>query len=49
MTLRRQEVGKPIAATDPLGPGPFGFDESFSVSNWFDLDWTFSPRENAAL
>jgi arylsulfatase A-like enzyme len=34
--------GKPIAASDPLGPGPFGFDEWFSVSNWFDLDWTFS-------
>jgi arylsulfatase A-like enzyme len=34
--------GKPIAASDPLGPGPFGFDEWFSVSNYFDLDWTFS-------
>jgi arylsulfatase A-like enzyme len=34
--------GKPIAASDPLGPGRFGFDEWFSVSNWFDLDWTFS-------
>ena len=34
--------GKPIAVTDPLGPGPFGFDEWFSVSNYFDLDWTFS-------
>jgi len=34
--------GKPIAAADPLGPGRFGFDEWFSVSNYFDLDWTFS-------
>jgi arylsulfatase A-like enzyme len=34
--------GKPIAASDPLGPGRFGFDEWFSVSNWFDTDWTFS-------
>ena len=34
--------GKPIAAADPLGPGRFGFDESFSVSNYFELDWTFS-------
>jgi len=34
--------GKPIAATDPLGPGPFGFDEWFSVSNYFEVDWTFS-------
>jgi len=36
--------GKPIAASDPLGPGPFGFDEWFSVSNYFDLDWTFSHK-----
>ena len=35
-------AGRPIAATDPLGPGKFGFDEWFTVSNWFDLDWTFS-------
>jgi arylsulfatase A-like enzyme len=34
--------GKPIAASDPLGPGRFGFDEWFSVSNYFDTDWTFS-------
>ena len=34
--------GKPIAASDPLGPGRFGFDEWFSVSNYFDLHWTFS-------
>jgi arylsulfatase A-like enzyme len=34
--------GKPIAAADPVGPLAMGFDESFSVSNWFDLDWTFS-------
>ena len=36
--------GKPIALSDPLGPGPFGFDEWFSVSNYFDLDWTFSHK-----
>jgi arylsulfatase A-like enzyme len=34
--------GKPIAASDPLGPGRFGFDEWFSVSNYFEADWTFS-------
>jgi len=34
--------GKPIATSDPLGPGKFGFDEWFSVSNYFELDWTFS-------
>jgi len=34
--------GKPIAASDPLGPAPFGFDEWFSVSNYFETDWTFS-------
>lgn len=34
--------GKPIAASDPLGPGRFGFDEWFSVSNYFETDWTFS-------
>ncbi|MCY2953763.1 MAG: sulfatase-like hydrolase/transferase [Planctomycetota bacterium] len=34
--------GKPIAASDPLGPGQFGFDEWFSVSNYFEQDWTFS-------
>jgi arylsulfatase A-like enzyme len=34
--------GKPIAADDPLGPGSFGFDEWFTVSNYFDQDWTFS-------
>lgn len=40
--------GRPIAATDPLGPGPFGFDEWFSVSNYFELDWTFS-REGESV
>ncbi|MEI6808430.1 MAG: sulfatase-like hydrolase/transferase, partial [bacterium] len=34
--------GKPIPATDPLGPMALGFDEMFSVSNYFDTDWTFS-------
>ena len=34
--------GRPLPADEPLGPGKFGFDEWFTVSNWFDLDWTFS-------
>lgn len=34
--------GKPLAADDPLSPGKFGFDEWFSVSNFFECDWTFS-------
>jgi len=34
--------GKPIAATDPLHPGHFGFETWFSVSNYFERDWTFS-------
>lgn len=34
--------GKPIPADDPRGPLKFGFDECFSVSNYFDTDWTFS-------
>jgi arylsulfatase A-like enzyme len=34
--------GRPLAASDPLHPGKFGFDEWFTVSNWFDTDWTFS-------
>jgi arylsulfatase A-like enzyme len=33
--------GKPMAADDPLGPGPFGFDEWFSSSNYFDQDPAF--------
>ncbi len=36
--------GKPISASDPLGPGPFGFDEWFSVSNFFNVNWTFSYK-----
>ncbi|MGC8829445.1 MAG: sulfatase family protein [Verrucomicrobiia bacterium] len=36
--------GKPISPEDPLGPGAFGFDEWFSVSNYFDTDWTFSKN-----
>ena len=36
--------GKPIRLDDPLGPGPFGFDEWFSVSNFFNLNWTFSRK-----
>ena len=35
-------MGRALPASDPLHPGHFGFDEWFSVSNWFDLDWTFS-------
>ncbi len=34
--------GKLIPDSDPLAPRNVGFDESFSVSNYFDLDWTFS-------
>jgi arylsulfatase A-like enzyme len=36
--------GKPISLSDPLGPGPFGFDEWFSVSNFFNVNWTFSRK-----
>jgi len=36
--------GKPIPADDPLSPGRFGFDEWLSVSNFFDLNWTFSHK-----
>ena len=36
--------GKPVPADDPLSPGRFGFDEWFSVSNYFGLDWTFSRK-----
>jgi arylsulfatase A-like enzyme len=34
--------GKPVPGDDPLSPGKFGFDEWYSVSNFFDCDWTFS-------
>jgi arylsulfatase A-like enzyme len=34
--------GRALPTEDPLHPGHFGFDEWFSVSNWFDTDWTFS-------
>lgn len=33
--------GKVIAESDPLSPRHLGFDESFSVSNYFETDWTF--------
>ncbi len=33
--------GKVIPDSDPCSPRQFGFDESFSVSNYFELDWTF--------
>lgn len=33
--------GKVIPDSDPLSPRNVGFDESFSVSNYFELDWTF--------
>jgi arylsulfatase A-like enzyme len=33
--------GQPIAKDDPLNPGAFGFDTWFSVSNYFENDWTF--------
>ena len=35
-------MGRALPANDPLHPGHFGFDEWFSVSNWFDTNWTFS-------
>lgn len=35
-------MGRPLLASDPLHPGHFGFDHWFSVSNWFDANWTFS-------
>ncbi|MBM4165110.1 MAG: N-acetylgalactosamine 6-sulfate sulfatase [Lentisphaerae bacterium] len=34
--------GQPIAKDDPLNPGAFGFETWFSVSNYFENDWTFS-------
>ena len=40
--------GKPIKTTDPLSPVRLGFDEFFSVTNWYDKDWTFS-RQNGEL
>lgn len=33
--------GKVIPDSDPLSPRNLGFDESFSVSNYFEKDWTF--------
>jgi arylsulfatase A-like enzyme len=33
--------GKIIPDSDPLSPRHFGFVESFSVSNYFEQDWTF--------
>ena len=35
-------AGRALPASDPLHPGQFGFDEWFSVSNYFETDWTFS-------
>ncbi len=34
--------GRALPIDDPLHPGHFGFDTWFTVSNWFDTDWTFS-------
>ena len=33
--------GKVMPDSDPLAPQNCGFDESFSVSNYFETDWTF--------
>ncbi|MEN9975288.1 MAG: hypothetical protein RLZZ282_1294 [Verrucomicrobiota bacterium] len=33
--------GKIILDSDPCSPRHFGFDESFSVSNYFETNWTF--------
>jgi len=35
-------AGRALPVEDPLHPGHFGFDYWFTVSNWFDTDWTFS-------
>lgn len=35
-------MGRALPADDPLHPGHFGFDYWYTVSNWFDLNWTFS-------
>jgi arylsulfatase A-like enzyme len=35
-------AGRALSADDPLHPGRFGFDTWFTVSNWFDTNWTFS-------
>ncbi|MBM3333998.1 sulfatase-like hydrolase/transferase [Candidatus Sumerlaeota bacterium] len=40
--------GQPVLGDDPLSPGRFGFDEWFSVSNFFDRDWTFSRKGEIA-
>lgn len=34
--------GKPVAKDDPLNPGAFGFQSWFSVSNYFETNWSFS-------
>jgi arylsulfatase A-like enzyme len=36
--------GRALPDSDPLHPGQFGFDEWFTVSNWFDTDWTYSRK-----
>ena len=33
--------GKVMGEDDPLSPRRFGFGETFSVSNYFERDWTF--------
>jgi arylsulfatase A-like enzyme/outer membrane protein assembly factor BamB len=33
--------GKIMADTDPLAPRNLGFEESFSVTNYFETDWAF--------
>ena len=33
--------GRVIPESDPLSPRHCGFEESFSVSNYFETDWTF--------
>jgi len=38
--------GKPITKEDPLNPGAFGFQHWFSVSNFFEQNWTFSRNGN---
>ena len=34
-------AGRVMPDSDPLAPRSVGFDESFSVTNYFETDWTF--------
>ena len=45
----RSGPGKPISAKDPLHPGRSGFDEWFSVSNYFDLNTAFGRHDGTTV